>query len=576
VLRGDLWRGRGAELERDCVVVIDQAGTVAAAGPLTVVQVSGDLPMYGQQGCWVGPGLVDAHVHLAFGATDEIVTAGVVAVRDLGAPLDAALGWRAAGDGPAVAVAGPILTAPGGYPTNGWGASGFGVPAATPADARAVVAEFAGFGVDVIKIALEPAREQPVPSLETAQAAVAAAHDAGLTVTAHALTADMVDRALVAGVDEFAHMPVELLPPPLVDRLAAAGVTVVSTLHALDGYPGSAARRNARALVAAGVPVVYGTDLGNEGTRAGADPLELALLAESGLGVRGAVLAGTQGAAGVAGLHGIPGLGRIEVGMRAYCVVLSGDPLADPQVWRYPVAVAAGGRVWSTPPSRAVEVADGSPSAGSREDPREPSNGSIGRPVPSGADAAASSGTDRPSNPWESVPAQAGRRRSLRQTLVQYRRDAGGALIALLGSVLLGVLVGLLWEQLAPKARWVVQTGGALLNEAEQMDFIAADGWFAVLAAAAGVLCGTLSYLAFRRRATALPIGLAIGGLLGSLIAWRLGRALGPAPVDSHRGAPTGSTFDGPLDLRAHGVLLIWPIVAVLVVLVLTAIFNRE
>jgi hypothetical protein len=55
-----------------------------------------------------------------------------------------------------------------------------------------------------------------------------------------------------------------------------------------------------------------------------------------------------------------------------------------------------------------------------------------------------------------------------------------------------------------------------------------------------------------------------------------LGQALGPAPIDSHRGAPNGSSFDGPLDLRADGVLLIWPIAALLAVLLLTVIFDRE
>jgi hypothetical protein len=55
-----------------------------------------------------------------------------------------------------------------------------------------------------------------------------------------------------------------------------------------------------------------------------------------------------------------------------------------------------------------------------------------------------------------------------------------------------------------------------------------------------------------------------------------VGQALGPGPIDSHRGVPDGSTFDGPLDLRAEGVLLIWPIAALLAVLVLTVIFDRE
>jgi hypothetical protein len=96
------------------------------------------------------------------------------------------------------------------------------------------------------------------------------------------------------------------------------------------------------------------------------------------------------------------------------------------------------------------------------------------------------------------------------------------------------------------------------------------------LGAAAGLLCGTIAFVLFRGRTRTLPVGLAAGGILASLVAWRLGRALGPGPIDSHRGAPNGSTFDGPLDLRADGVLLSWPIAALLAVLVLTVIFDRE
>jgi imidazolonepropionase-like amidohydrolase len=628
VLRGDLWRGGDSEIEHDGVVLLDEDGRVVAAGPAGAVEVPAELPALGGPGCWIGPGLVDAHVHLAFGSPGQMVDGGVVAVRDLGAPLDKALGWQstkrpgarvedragparsnrhlpststddgtprpgssrhplAPDDEPprrphqaisrdpgmpeaieptladprmrglAVAVAGPILTSPGGYPTNGWGAGGFATEVGTPEQARSAVEDLARQSVDLVKIALEPTGGQPAPPPDVVRAVVQSVHESGLRITAHALTVSMVERALDAGVDELAHMPVEPLPAAAVERLAAAGVTVVSTLHALSRYQGSAVEHNARALVAARVAVAYGTDLGNEGTRTGAEPRELELLADAGLGPKGAVVAATQRAAAVAGLSEVPGLGAIEVGQPARCVVLRGDPFASPGAWRDPVAVVAGGSVVSmdTPGnpggSPAVRADHAPPTAPSHGGP-----GNIGKEQP---------------------PARVGSgNRSPRARLAWHKRDLLAGVTVALASLPIGALMGLGWERLAPKAHWVVQGGGAFLDEVEQADFIAADGWFAVLGVVVGALAGIAGYLAFRKRTAALPIAMAAGGLLGSLLAWWVGRELGPASINSHRGAPNGSTFDGPLDLSATGVLLAWPIAAVLAVLVLTLVFDRE
>ncbi len=574
VFRGDLWRGDAAEPEPDSLVVIDQAGGIAAAGPATELAIPADLPLYGGVGHWVGPGLVDAHVHLAFGRLEEMLAGSVVAVRDLGAPLEAALRWLASpAGGPAVAVAGPILTAAGGYPMKSWGADGFAASVTSAGQARAVVSDLAHAGVEVIKIALEPAAGQPVPSAEITRAVVDAAHDAGLGVVAHALTVEMVERAIGAGVDELAHTPVERLPESLIDKIAASGTTVVSTLHALTAYPGSAVRENASALVGAGVPVAYGTDLGNEGTRTGAEPRELELLAGAGLDARGAVLAATGRAAGVAGLHRVTGLGSINVGRPAYCVVLPNDPFLDPQVWRTPVASVADGTVWSMhgTDNSGVSPVAGEPRGGAPANLQAaastaPGMEQTGDARRTGHVPAAPSGWGLPAEGTETA----------RGRLAGYRRDVSAAMIVLLASLPLGALMGVIWERVAPKAHWMVQGGGAVLGELEQTDFVAADGWFAVLGAAAGLLCGTIAFVLFRSRARMLPIGLAAGGILGSLIAWQVGQALGPESIDSHRGAPDGSTFDGPLDLRAHGVLLSWPLAALLVLLVLTVIFDRE
>ena len=310
---------------------------------------------------WVGPGIVDAHVHLALGAAGEELRGGVVGVRDLGAPRAAALrartGHRRPPPGsPYVAVAGPILTATGGYPSRSWGVDGFASFLTTPAQARLAVRGLAGDGVDLVKVAVErgPDGAWPVPSTAVLRAVVHAAHGAGLRVVAHALTAEAVAKVLDAGVDELAHTPLEPLPEALVERVAAAGIPVVSTLQTFfSGGEGRGAAANAAALHRAGARLVYGTDLGNAGTRTGVDPRELDRLADAGLGRLGALRAATEGSAAVAGIR--LRTGRLELGLPAAAVLLNGDPLVEPGVWRRPRAVVCDGRLVE-PPEGAPET----------------------------------------------------------------------------------------------------------------------------------------------------------------------------------------------------------------------------
>ncbi len=349
VLRGLVWAG-GASEPRPGVVVLDQRGAITYLGPLSEApDVSDHLPLGGVES-WIGPGIVDAHVHLGFGDPDGLLRTGLVAVRDLGAPQSSASTWRTGhrrppGERPVIAVAGPVITSPGGYPTRSWGAHGYAAIVYSPANARQVVHRLAADGADLIKIALEPGGGAwPVPEPRVVQAVVEAAHDSGLAVVAHALSVDMVRRAVNAGVDELAHTPSERLPESLVEQIAAAGISVVSTLQTFfSSGVGRPAAQNAADLFAAGVQLRYGTDFGHDGTRPGVDPRELDRLADTGMGRLGALRAATQLAARAPGIRRRTGL--LEVGQRAALVVLPGNPLDEPGVWRSPTAVLADGRL---------------------------------------------------------------------------------------------------------------------------------------------------------------------------------------------------------------------------------------
>ncbi|MFB7082946.1 ABC transporter permease [Streptomyces sp. NPDC056308] len=140
-----------------------------------------------------------------------------------------------------------------------------------------------------------------------------------------------------------------------------------------------------------------------------------------------------------------------------------------------------------------------------------------------------------------------------------------------------GVVLGLLWAWLAPKVPLISDGSAVYLSDSEGEEAIGADGTFVLLALACGAVSAALVFWFQRRGGIALVVGLALGGLLGSLVAWRLGVWLGPnQDVVAHaRAVGKGVVFDAPLRLRAKGAaLLVWSLGAMAVHLGLTALFG--
>lgn len=143
-----------------------------------------------------------------------------------------------------------------------------------------------------------------------------------------------------------------------------------------------------------------------------------------------------------------------------------------------------------------------------------------------------------------------------------------------------GVLLGLLWWWLAPHVPLVGDVSGkswvVYLKDSEGEQAIGVDGTFTLLALAFGALSAAAVFLLRRRGGVPLVVALAVGGLLASLLAWRLGVWLGPEKdVIAHaKAVGKGVTFPAPLALGAKGALLAWPVAALLVHLGLTALFG--
>ncbi|GGW67774.1 hypothetical protein GCM10010503_51270 [Streptomyces lucensis JCM 4490] len=143
-----------------------------------------------------------------------------------------------------------------------------------------------------------------------------------------------------------------------------------------------------------------------------------------------------------------------------------------------------------------------------------------------------------------------------------------------------GVLLGALWWWLAPhvplvgdeaRGSWVVY-----LKDSEGEQAIGVDGTFTLLGLGFGLISAVVVFLLRRRGGVPLVVALGLGGLLGSLLAWRLGIWLGPqSDVIAHaRAVGKGVTFSAPLKLSAKGALLAWPLAGLLVHMGLTALFG--
>jgi imidazolonepropionase-like amidohydrolase len=326
VILGTLIDGTGADPIPDAAIVI-QSGYIIAVGPRAQVAIPAGARQIDLPQATLLPGFINTHVHKAFDT--EILRAwaqtGVTTVRDLGAPRGTPYfaqrnTWQVSPQLARVVAAGPIVTVPGGYP------EGRAFPSLTvtsPEDARQKVNSLIDRGAGVIKIALE-STAGPILSPEEAAAIVEAAHQRGIPVSAHITRAADLVRALDAGVDDIAHIAVDIVYDDVVERMVREGVSWVPTLTALKGQ-GSG---NLRRFVAAGGQVAMGNDAGYlEGLEIGMPIRELRWMKAAGMTPMEVIVAATRNAARVCRLDDT--LGTLEVGKIADVLVVEGDPLQD-------------------------------------------------------------------------------------------------------------------------------------------------------------------------------------------------------------------------------------------------------
>lgn len=321
------------------------------------------------------PGLIDGHTH-DWGADSlrQALRFGVTTQLDMFcAPAFAATMREQQRNGEAddradLFAAGCLVTAPGGH------GSQFGIAIPTlgrPEDADAFVAARVEEGSDYIKIAYEDGipigHPMPCLSRESVHSTIDAAHARHKLAVVHVMARERAREAIADGADGLVHVWIdEPIDTPLVELIAGRHAFVIPTLCVNQGVAGVASgepltrddalapllapdavdalkttfpRRDApalryetaadavKALKAAGVPIIAGTDAPNPGTTHGASlHRELELLVGAGLTPTEALAAATSVPANC--FH-LADRGRIAPGARADLLLVDGDPTVD-------------------------------------------------------------------------------------------------------------------------------------------------------------------------------------------------------------------------------------------------------
>jgi imidazolonepropionase-like amidohydrolase len=383
-----LFDGAGPEpLERPAVTVAgERLASVEQRGPAW--RPPPDATVLDLTGCTLTPGLIDAHVHLAFdagdgahtiafmqeGSEDEIVATmrqnaaaalrgGLTTVRDCGSPGTTAVRLRA--ERSQGALASPRLLVSGRPITTRTGhCHWIGLVAESEPQVRDAVRTLVAEDVDFVKVMATGGMMTPGSDPYTAQytaeelaALVEEAHAAGRRVAAHVLSAEGLRRAVLAGVDTVEHCWTitgarqdhdETTWQRMAEREIIGSVTGHHTLRSMvdaDDVDGLRARLAAhRRLRDAGVTLLVHSDAGTPGTLVGefAKSVEAFMLGLDTTAAE-AIQAATAAPALALGLAGE--VGTVEAGKRADLLAVEGDVRADIRALRRVACVVQDGRI---------------------------------------------------------------------------------------------------------------------------------------------------------------------------------------------------------------------------------------
>ena len=154
-------------------------------------------------------------------------------------------------------------------------------------------------------------------------------------------------------------------------------------------------------------------------------------------------------------------------------------------------------------------------------------------------------------------------------------RDVLGALIVAVALVVSGVPLGLLWGWTAPKLDVKAALGG---SEAAFNAQAGIDVHFAFLALIFGVVAGALVGWRGRQSSWPLAVGLAVGGIGGSLVGAQVGHLLESGRVLDQLPQNIRGQVSNIVDfvLRAHGYHVVFPLAALITYVLIVFATTRH
>ncbi|WP_176594263.1 amidohydrolase family protein [Sphingobium sp. EM0848] len=358
-----------------------------------------DTPLSGRQtidahGHWVGPGLIESHIHLfdPQNSTDPgemaryvksdlaknfemFLSCGFTTIKSVGDPVPELLATRTrlqSGEliGPRLLMTGVGITAPDGHPgmtiygSNAWYRGRAAGEVDTVQDARALVTEMAELGMDAIKLLLQGScrcrgepeykwhGQIPIVRLKSRvlEAAIDEAHRHGLKATVHTFEQERAIEALECGADGLEHGIVgeDISDDRVIDLLLTNNASYVPTLWV---YPRPEAMRNLALVHDAGVRVVLGSDSFAPtitvpgvitGTFGANSIVEAERMVEAGLTPLEVLRSATSNAATHLERED---MGLVTTGTCADLVMFRDDPTESIAAWQNPLAVIVEGKV---------------------------------------------------------------------------------------------------------------------------------------------------------------------------------------------------------------------------------------
>ncbi|GJL78914.1 MAG: amidohydrolase [Nitrospinaceae bacterium] len=324
------------------------------------------------------PGFIELHAHLAFQNIPAgiVLRHGITTIRDVGGAVHKPYGGQGS---LRVLTSGPIITAPSGYPIPNLGSTNIALPVSSEEEARQAVRNLIKGGAVVIKVALEPGGETGAPWSNShghghnnhssekhtnhhhssphnslpmkpawpllpeniVKAIVDEAHKNNRKVTAHVAEKRGVQIAIDSDVDEWAHVPCEVIPKALLKKAVAQKVKIVTTFDTLSKCSGVAV--NAASWTSLGGDFLYGAEIAHPDIPWGIDAQELIYMMQ---------MAGMEwvdvfrAATSHAGRHlNWPLLGTLQPGAPADMIAVKGDPAHNLKILEYPDLVISGGKI---------------------------------------------------------------------------------------------------------------------------------------------------------------------------------------------------------------------------------------